>query len=239
MTSHMELPLAGLPLARTRRRPVRARFVERPNRFVAVVQLRGGEEVLAHLPNPGRLTGTLAPGRDLLLDGPCPPPRRLAWTVLAAREPSAWVGTVTTYANRVFPSLWRGGLFPELPGEALSAEVAHGRSRFDFSIDDGFVEVKSVTLAAGGAGLFPDAVTERGARHCEELMRLARRGRKVAVVFVAQRGDVASVAPEDDIDPKFGASLRRAARAGVQVLACALALGPDGATGARRIEVRL
>jgi sugar fermentation stimulation protein A len=212
--------------------------VARPNRFVAEVTLRGGRSVLAHLPNPGRLTGTLSPGCALLLDGPCPE-RRCEYTVVAAREGRTWVGTVTTYANRVFPALWRAGLFPELAGVALAQEVVHGRSRFDFAVDGAFVEVKSVTLGAGGIARFPDAVTARGARHCEELGRLARRGSPASIVFVAQRGDVEAVEPEDDVDPAFGAALRRAAARGARVLACALDLGPAGAVRARRVPVRL
>jgi hypothetical protein len=216
--------------------------------------------------------------------------------MLAARVKRTWVGTVTTYANRVFPGLLSAGLFPELgapegagltesvPKEtdaeivagsvesaggsdavgagapdvagagaraagfavvaggnriALRREVVHGRSRFDFEIGGRFVEVKSVSLAAGPAGLFPDAVTARGARHCDELAALARRRHPAAIVFVAQRGDIASVAPEDDIDPDFGRALRGAARAGVLVLACALDMTPRGARAARRIPVLL
>jgi sugar fermentation stimulation protein A len=86
---------------------------------------------------------------------------------------------------------------------------------------------------------FPDAVTARGARHCEELGRLARRGAPVSIVFVAQRGDVEAVEPEDAVDPVFGAALRGAARSGVRVLACALELAPEGAVAAWRIPVRL
>jgi sugar fermentation stimulation protein A len=156
-----------------------------------------------------------------------------------------WVGTVTTYANRVFPVLLSAGLFPELHAAfaadtvEIRREVVHGRSRFDFEIGGRFVEVKSVSLANGSAGLFPDAVTARGARHCDELAALARRKRPTAIVFVAQRGDVESVAPEDEVDPVFGAALRGAAAAGVQVLACALDLTPAGARAARRIPVLL
>lgn len=232
------IALSGLPLARVRRTPLRARFLARPNRFVAEVELPGGEVALAHLPNPGRLTGTLSPRCALLLDGPVAG-RRCPWTVLAAREPGGWVGTVTTYANRVFPELWRRGLFPELAGTSLAAEVVHGRSRFDFAVDGAFVEVKSATLGVGRTVRFPDAVTARGARHCDELGRLALRGAPVAIVFVAQRGDVDAVEPEDAVDPAFGAALRRAAARGVRVLACALELTPRGATRARRIPVRL
>jgi sugar fermentation stimulation protein A len=242
------ITLAGPPLARARRRPLRGRFLSRPNRFVAEVRLGDGAVVAVHLANPGRLTGTVAPGREVLLDGPFPPPRRLRYTMIAAREPGAWVGTDTTYANRVFPELLRQGLFPELGRGALAAEVPRGRSRFDFQIGARLVEIKSATLHArayrdGAEGarlaLFPDAVTARGARHCAELGHLAGRGGATAIVFLAQRGDVDAIAPADEVDPAFGAALRRAARAGVLVLGCALELAPGGARAARRIPVDL
>ena len=221
------------------------RFVERPHRFAARVELNDGSIVEAHVPNPGRLTGVLAPGCRVALEGPLPPPRTLRYTMLAARVQRMWVGTVTTYANRVFPVLLSAGLFPELDATVPSGaaevrrEVVHGRSRFDFQIGGRFVEVKSVSLAAGAAGSFPDAVTARGARHCDELAALARRRHPTAIAFVAQRGDVESVAPEDAIDPDFGRALRGAARAGVLVLACALDMTPRGARAARRIPVLL
>jgi sugar fermentation stimulation protein A len=232
------LALAGLSLSRMRRRPLRGRFLSRPNRFVAEVALRGGAVARAHVANSGRLTGTLSAGAALLLDGPYPE-RACRYTVLAALEGGTWVGTVASDANRLFPVLWRGGLFPELSGAALAAEVRHGGSRFDFAVDGSFVEVKSATSIAGRAARFPDAVTARGARHCDELAALARRGQRVAIVFVAQRGDVDSVEPEDEIDPGFGAALRRAATAGVRVLACAVELSPEGAKRAFRVPVQL
>lgn len=234
----LPFPLQDHPLARLRPQPLRARFRARPNRFVAEVELPDGLLARAHLPNSGRLTGTLVPGCTLLLDGPCPG-RRCEYTVVAAREGSTWVGTVPVYANRVFPALWRGGLFPEIAGTALAAEIPHGRSRFDFTVDGAPVEVKSVTLVAGRVARFPDAVTARGARHCDELGRLARRGVPTAIVFVALRGDVDAVEPEDEVDPELGAALRRAARRGARVLACSLELAPGGAVAARRIPVRL
>ncbi len=232
------LALPRLPFTRARPAGLRARLVERRNRFVAEVELPGGERALAHVANTGRLTGTLRPGGPILLDGPFAG-RTCPWSLVAAKEGRTWVGTGTTFANQAFAALWRAGLFPELPGASLRAEVAHGRSRFDFAVDGAFVEVKSATLLAGDAASFPDAVTARGARHCEELGALAAQGVPVAVVFVAQRGDVAAVTPEDAVDPAFGAALRGAAARGVKVLACALELGPTGMTGARRVPVRL
>jgi sugar fermentation stimulation protein A len=248
-------------MATIRRTPLRATFIERPHRFAARCRLRGGREAVAHVPNPGRLTGVLAPGCQVLLDGPYPETRALTYTMVAARageggfaarsrgqlqQPYAgrearpvWVGTNTIYANRVFPALVSHGLFPELDGSSLRAEVVHGRSRFDFQAGGTMVEVKSVTLASAAAGLFPDAVSARAARHCDELAALAAAGHPAAIVFVAQRGDVESVAPEDEVDPAFGKALRSAANAGVTVLACALDIAPEGATRARRVPVVL
>jgi sugar fermentation stimulation protein A len=248
-------------LATVRRTPFRATFVERPHRFAARCMLRGGRETVAHVPNPGRLTGVLAPRGQVLLDGPYPATRALAYTMVAARAgggairtrsrgqsqpPCAgceagpvWVGTNTIYANRVFPAIVSAGLFPELNGTSIHAEVVHGRCRFDFRIGSIMVEVKSVTLADGAAGRFPDAVSARAARHCDELAALSGAGRPAAVVFVVQRSDVESVAPEDGVDPAFGAALRGAAKAGVLVLACALDIAPERAIRARRVRVVL
>lgn len=248
-------------LATVRRTPLRATFLARPHRFAAWCVLRGGGEVAAHVPNPGRLTGVLAPRCQVLLDGPHPATRALPYTMVAARAGGSgfkarsrghaqprqaggeagpvWVGTNTIYANKVFPALVAHGLFPELDGSTIRAEVVHGRSRFDFQVGGRMVEVKSVTLAHGTAGAFPDAVSARAARHCDELAALAQSGRPTAICFVAQRGDVESVRPEDEIDPAFGVSIRAAATAGVLVLACALEITPKGATRARRIPVTL
>ena len=268
-------PITG-PRPGTQTFVVQGRFVERPHRFAARVELADGAIVEAHVPNPGRLTGVLAPGCRVAIEGPVPPPRTLRYTMLAARVSKTWVGTVTTYANRIFPTLLSAGLFPELGAAGASGgpesacgepdaggraagltraagesgevaagalevrrEVVHGRSRFDFEIGGRLVEVKSVSLASGSAGFFPDAVTARGARHCDELAALARRRQPAAIVFVAQRGDVESVAPEDEIDPEFGRAMRHAARAGVLVLACVLDMTPRGARGARRVPVIL
>jgi sugar fermentation stimulation protein A len=248
-------------MATMRRTPLRATFIERPHRFAARCRLRGGREAEAHVPNPGRLTGVLAPGCQVLLDGPYPPARSLAYTMVAAKAGGVWVGTNTIYANRAFPALVSNGLFPEFDCSSIRAEVAYGRSRFDFSIGGMMVEVKSVTLArtrfttgarrrdiasrtgcetaSGVVGAFPDAVSARAARHCDELAALCMSGSPTAIVFVAQRGDIESVSPEDDVDPAFGAALRSAAKAGVMVLACALDIAPEGATRARRVPVVL
>jgi sugar fermentation stimulation protein A len=231
------IPIDGLPLARLRNRPLCARFVTRPNRFTVEVRLRGGAVETAHLPDPGRLTGMLAPGCPVLLDGPHPAPRACRYTMIAARQGEILVSTVPVYANRVFAALWRAGAFPELAGNELAAEVTAGRSRFDFRVGETLVEIKSVTLVDGHTGLFPDAVTERGARHCTELAEAARGGGRAALVFVAQRADIDRIEPAEHIDPRFAAALRAAAGAGVAVLGCAVEITVSGARCARRIPI--
>jgi sugar fermentation stimulation protein A len=116
-------------------------------------------------------------------------------------------------ANRALPGLFGYTDF--------SAEVKVGHSRFDFQLDfaDGpmLVEVKSVSLVEQGMGKFPDAPTERGRRHVEELIELKRKGNRTAVVFVSQRSDTRTITSNDVIDPEFGKRLREAKQVGVEL----------------------
>ena len=102
-----------------------------------------------------------------------------------------------------------------------------------------YVEVKNVTLARGGVALFPDAVTARGAKHLRELMAMAARGARAAMLFVVQREDCESFAPADDIDPVYGETLRRAAASGVELFAYGARVSPEELRIERRLPVRL
>lgn len=217
------VPLAG-PLAE-------ARFVARPNRFLVHARLGGGEEVAAHLPDPGRLEELLVPGRRIWLR-PAPrvgrgAGRKTAWTAVLVQTPAGdgLVSVDTTLPNRLVAAALAAGVLPELAGWALErAEAPLGRSRFDFLLaapeDRRLVlEVKSVTLVEEGVGLFPDAVTARGARHLRELAELAGRpGWQAAVLFVLQRPDAERILAAPEIDPDFAQALAEARAAGVRVL---------------------
>jgi len=120
----------------------------------------------------------------------------------------------------------------------LRGEVRVGRSRFDFEAGGTLVEVKSVTLAEGGVGRFPDAVTARGAKHVRELAELAGSGRRCAVAFVAQRGDVERIEMAEGIDAQFAREVRRAGEAGVLVLGCRFEMCAGGGQNGKRVEVR-
>lgn len=215
---------------------VPGRFVRRPNRFVVRARLERGEEVRAHLPNPGRLDEILVPGRPLRLETAEDEDRKTDWSAVLARTPDGegWVSLVTTLPNRLVGVALAEGRFEALAGWELErSEARVGGSRFDFLLRDGsrrlVLEAKSVTLVREGVGLFPDAVTERGTRHVRELASIAERdGWEAAVLFVAQRDDVEAVAAAPAIDPAFAEALGRARSAGVRALARRCEVDPAG-----------
>ena len=227
-------------LTTVRRTPLRATFIERPHRFAARCVLRGGIEVAAHVPNPGRLTGVLAPGCQLLIDGPYPETRALAYTMVAAKAGGVLIGTNTLYANRVFPALVSHDLFPEFQGSSIRAEVAHGRSRFDFQVGGMMVEVKSVTLASGVRRAVP---RRRQRPRGPSLRRTGRACCRPAIpppLSSWRSGAMWSQwRRKTRIDPAFGVALRGASKAGVLMMACALDITPQGAARARRVPVLL
>jgi sugar fermentation stimulation protein A len=149
-----------------------------------------------------------------------------------------WVGLHTGRANALVAAALEAGALEPLAGyREIRREVPDGKgSRLDFRLAGGrrrkplWLEVKSVTLAESGVARFPDAVTARGRRHMQTLERLRADGARAAVLFVVQRGDCARVEPADDVDPAYGEALRRAARAGVEVLAVRARVAPGRLT---------
>lgn len=222
-----------------------ARFLRRPNRFVVHARLEAGREVRAHLSNPGRLEEILQAGRPLRLRAAEREDRKTDWTAVLARTPGGegWVSLVTTIPNRLVGEALSVGELAEVGGWSLDrAEAPVGESRIDFLLArDGrrlALEVKSVTLERRGAGLFPDAVTDRGTRHLRELIAVTRRrGWEAGVLFVAQRDDVTSVTAAPDIDPTFAATLAEARGAGVRAWARRCRVTPAGVGLGRAVPV--
>lgn len=222
------------------------RLVERRNRFVAAVDL-GGETVEAHCPNTGSMLGCKDPGSRVWLSRAENPARKLAWTwELVESEPGVLVGLHTGRANALVEEAIVAGRLPELASyPALRREVRYGleNSRIDLLLEGPglppcYVEVKNVTAAvAGGRGFFPDAVTERGARHLREMAEMVRLGARAVLVFCVQRGDVAEVRPADHIDPAYGRALREALAAGVEAVALGAQPRPEEIVLGRRLPV--
>jgi sugar fermentation stimulation protein A len=201
-----------------------ARFLSRPNRFLTYVQLQG-EPVAAHLPDPGRLRELLVPGARVWVRPADGPARKTRFTLaMTETDTGELVSLVTTLPNQLVQEAVEEKRIGELADwELVAREHAWKSSRFDFLLGRGserlLLEVKSVTLVQGGRALFPDAVTQRGARHVRELAAARRGGLRAAVLFVVQRSDANSVTAARSIDPAFADALADASRAGVQLLA--------------------
>lgn len=222
---------------------VPATLVRRLNRFAALVVVEGAE-VVAHLPNSGRMTELLVAGRPLLL-APRPPSagRRTRYDMLLLGYGGRWVGVDSRLPPAlVAEALARGALPPFRAYHRVRREVRLGASRIDLLLEGAgqlYMETKSVNLVEGGRALFPDAPTPRGRRHLGELAAARAQGHGAAVVFVVQRGDARVFSPHDGADPEFGRALREAVRAGVGVWAYRCRVSPQEMALSREIPVEL
>ena len=225
---------------------VEGRLIRRYKRFLADVELHGGERVVVHCPNPGSMRTCMVEGGRVWLSRSDNPKRRLAHTWELAEVDGALVCVNTTRANELVAEALAAESIAELAGYTrVTREVRFGEhSRVDFVLERDaltcHVEVKSVTLdASSGVAAFPDSVSARGTRHLEELARLARAGRRAVLLFVGNRSDVRAVRPADEIDPLYGHTLRVAQAAGVEILAYASRLEPTGIRLHERVPVLL
>jgi len=216
------------------------RFLSRPNRFIAHIEIDGQEEIV-HVKNTGRCRELLPHGAQVWCQRSGNPNRKTKFDLITVRKGDRLIN-MDSQAPNIAAGEWlrKGGL-----GEIsdLNAEYRHGDSRFDFSFwKDGrrcFLEVKGVTLETDGVCAFPDAPTERGAKHLRGLSQAAREGYGAYVLFVIQMADVKYLHPNDLTDPNFGASLREAAANGVQVIAMDCAVTEDSMELRLPVLVRL
>ena len=215
-------------------------FLARPNRFIAHVQI-GGQTEIVHVKNTGRCRELLPAGAQVWCQKSDNPTRKTKFDLITVRKGHRLIN-MDSQAPNIAAKEWllSGGLGQV---ENLRAETVHGDSRFDFSfIKDGqlcFLEVKGVTLENAGVCAFPDAPTERGAKHLRGLTEAARAGYGAYVLFVIQMADVKYLHPNDTTDPNFGAALREAAAGGIQVLAMDCDVTVDSMTIHRPVTVTL
>ncbi len=218
------------------------RFLSRPNRFIARVELDGAEETV-HVKNTGRCRELLVPGATVYLAEGENLNRKTRYDLIAVEKGSLLVNMDSQATNKVFGEWAAAGQFR--PGlTLLRPETFWGNSRFDFYWEDdaghkGFVEVKGVTLEDHGHARFPDAPTLRGVKHLEELVHCHEEGYEAAVCFVLQMSGMTDFAPNDVTHPAFGDALRRAAARGVEVLAMECAVTPDSLVIDAPVAVRL
>ncbi len=209
-------------------------LLRRYKRFLADVELPGGRVVTAHSSNTGSMKGCSTPGSRVWLRDSGNPKRKypLTWEIVEGDD-GALVGINTLRANDLVEEAINAGVVAELQGyERIRREVRYGRenSRIDLLLERGdeqaWVEVKSVTLARDGVGLFPDAVTRRGQKHLRELADMAAQGQRAVILYCIQRSDINRFAPADAIDPEYGRLLREVMAAGVEALAYRAEISP-------------
>ena len=207
---------------------VKGIFLSRPNRFIAKIEIAGKEETV-HVKNTGRCRELLPPGAEVWCEVSNNPNRKTKYDLITVRKGDRLINMDSQAPNAAAMEwLLSGGLGQV---EDLKPETFHGDSRFDFSFTlDGkpcLMEVKGVTLENDGVCAFPDAPTERGAKHLRGLTQAVKDGYTAFVLFVIQMPDVKYLHSNDKTDPAFGAALREAAENGVNVLAMDCAVTED------------
>ena len=203
-------------------------FRARPNRFIAHIEIDGAVEI-CHVKNTGRCRELLVPGCTVWCQRSDNPNRKTKFDLIAVQKGDRLINMDSQAPNKAAGEWLADRGLGEI--SELRPEVRHGDSRYDFSfLKDGkrcFLEVKGCTLEEDGVCAFPDAPTERGAKHIRGLTEAARAGYGAYILFVIQMSDVKYIRPHDETDPEFGRALREAAQNGVQVLAMDCAITPD------------
>ena len=224
----------------------KATFISRPNRFIAECEI-GGEKVVAHVKNTGRCKELLLPGVTVYLDEPIGRIRKTKYDLVAVEKLCNDGRKMLINMDSQAPNEAAAEFLKNAPlfagANSIRREVTKGNSRFDFCITQGgkitYLEVKGCTLENNGIASFPDAPTERGVKHIEELISLKNEGFGAAILFVIQLKGIAEFRPNDSTHPAFGDALRRAAAAGVNIYAFDSIITPDSITVDRPVEVKL
>lgn len=222
----------------------RATLIRRYKRFLADVRFDDGEEVTAHIANPGAMTGLAEPGLEVWLSPARNPARKLKWSWELARIDERLVGVNTAWPNAIVTEAIEAGAIAALSGYAtLRREVKYGEnSRVDILLgDEGrpdcYVEVKNVHLKRARGAEFPDAVTKRGTKHLVELSAMVAAGHRAVMVYLVQREDCDDFRLAGDIDPTYAKAFAAALDAGIEALCYACQLSIEAITLDRPLPI--
>ncbi|NLJ41949.1 MAG: DNA/RNA nuclease SfsA [Clostridiales bacterium] len=200
----------------------RAKFIKRPNRFIARVELEGKEEIV-HVKNTGRCREIFVEGTTVILEKSDNPNRKTKYSVIGGYKGDLLINTDSQVPNSVVHGALADNKIIEIPGIVhIKREVTFGDSRFDIyfetGAEKGFIEVKGVTLENNGICSFPDAPTQRGIKHVYEMIKAVEMGYRGYIFFLVQMEGMKYFIPNDETDPVFGRALREAHQAGVDIL---------------------
>ncbi len=194
----------------------KAKFISRPNRFIAEVEIDGHTETV-HVKNTGRCKELLIPGCDVWLDAPGTEGRKTKYDLVAVKKSNGLLINIDSQAPNKMVKEW----LADKNYDMMRPEYTYGNSRIDFYMERGkekfLMEVKGCTLEVDGIGYFPDAPTERGVKHLRELAKAAKEGFHAILAFVIQMDGINEVRPNIDTHAEFGLALDEAKAAGVEV----------------------
>lgn len=208
-------------------------LIQRSKRFLADIKLDDGNVVVAHCTNSGTMKSCIESGAEVFLSPVDDPKRKTQFTWEMIKINGDWVGINTGNPNKLAFDAVAQGIIDGLDGYTeIKREVKWEDSRFDIMAKNDyetcFIEVKNVSFKKDDWALFPDAVTTRGRKHLETLIRVKKTGMRAAMLYVVQRTDVTKFAPADEIDPKYGDALRKAIRNGVEIFVVQAKVSPEG-----------
>lgn len=221
-----------------------AKFIRRPNRFQAYVEL-DGKEIMVHVPNTGRNKEILVPGYTVVLREESNPFRKTKYDLIAGYKGEKLINIDSQIPNKVVEEALKEGKIKTLKNyNNIQREKNFGNSRFDFKLEDEegneyYLEVKGVTYEENGRTAFPDAPTERGRKHLLELVDIKESGRGAGVLFLIQMNNVDYFSPFDERDKLFGEALRYAKHRGVDIFAYECEVGENYIILNKSVEVRL
>ena len=195
-------------------------FLKRPNRFIAYIEIAGREEI-CHVKNTGRCKELLIPGCKVYVEESSNPLRKTKYDLIAVKKGATLINMDSQAPNKVALEWLENGGIKGIT--FIKPESTYGNSRFDFYFEKGkkkcYLEVKGVTLEDNGVVRFPDAPTERGVKHINELISATKDGFETYILFVIQMKCAKYFEPNWTTQPAFGDSLIAAKKAGVKLLA--------------------
>lgn len=220
---------------------IKGKFIARPNRFIAHVEINGKIEV-CHVKNTGRCKELLISGVTVFVQENDNPKRKTKFSLIGVIKDKRIINIDSQIPNKaVHEWILKGNLVKEIT--LIKPETTYNKSRFDFFIETKekkiFIEVKGVTLEENNIVRFPDAPTERGVKHIKELCDCIKEGYEAYIIFVIQMKDVLYFEPNDDTHKEFGEALREAKTAGVNIIAVDCEVGEDSIKIADYVEVRV
>ena len=207
----------------------KAKFIRRPNRFIAEVEIDGLREIV-HVKNTGRCKELLIPGCDVWLTTPGTPDRKTKYDLVAVRKDTGNLFNIDSQAPNKVVKEW----LQLQDYDVVIPEYTYGDSRIDFYMERKgekyLMEVKGCTLEIDGVGYFPDAPTERGVKHIKELIKAMEAGYHAILAFVIQMDGVSEVRANVDTHPEFGVALEDARKTGVEIRFLKCHVEPDSLT---------